>query len=813
MKLNSALKGYDRDCFEYELKRHRVFGIGRIGLLIAVIAVLVIMVVSCRHADTEVETNEPVSTEGDTGETETSSDNNIPKTDTFITTTNLVIPGYDMSAGGIVPSNRDIWSDTWVATDGADRQTADASDTRNPNNRLVGLFYFLWRDADQNVLSNISPSDHYAAYIEGGVDKLWEVMQEGGEGHPHYWAEPYFGYYSSNDEWVLRRHAYMFADAGIDFVFFDTTNNNLHTVSHQALLKVWDEVRKEGYNVPKICFLCGGNAEQINELYESIYAQEAYKELWFYWNDKPLLMLTGDANITEEQKNFFTIRYSWAVGATPWYDQRRGRACWPWSSKWPQAKGFSETGELEQMVVMCGSGAMNGRSERKGRRPQYSGNWDFGYSVMDTATPFGYTFEDQFNNMMKSDPPLIMITGWNEWIAGRWSGAGAGAGGVGMIVAGEYVVSSNPNDKQSSYYVDQFNPEYSRDIEPMKNGFEDNYYYQMAEYNRIYKGSRAVESAFGQWAIDINGSVGQWYAIGPEYRDYEGDITYRCSPGHVGGNENGMYVNFSGRNDIVMAKVSNDSKYLYFYVECADDITAPEGVNWMNLFLNSDCNDSTGWYGYDFILNRTQNDRYVSVDKFVGTDEWSFERVGQAEYSLNGRVLQIKIEKSLIGFVDTIDFKWADNSVPTGNIMEFLDQGDAAPNHRYNYRFTLLETSAKIPEELENNITVLKSRSYNSYIDGKCVRIVDDNTNGVLFASGLDIWLPVSFLEKKLGISCLGAESVNHYGIDYVKANEYIEKAGKLITVTDYGLVVITDKSDNISLDDKTLRVLYRALN
>ncbi len=210
-----------------------------------------------------------------------------PKTGPYTTTTNLTLPSYtyDIDSpdnNGILPASRDVLADTWTGTDGADRALPAAADTRAPTDRQVGLFYFLWRDRDQSTLSEISPSDHNAAYLEGGVDRLWEVMQEGGEGHPHYWAEPYFGYYSSNDEWVLRKHAYMLAEAGVDFIFFDTTNNNLHTVSHMALLKVWEEVRREGYSVPKICFLVGSYDAEFAELYETIYKKGLYEDLWFY---------------------------------------------------------------------------------------------------------------------------------------------------------------------------------------------------------------------------------------------------------------------------------------------------------------------------------------------------------------------------------------------------------------------------------------------------------------------------------------------------------------------------------------------------
>ncbi len=777
------------------------------------------------EVDTYLESDTIAETVGEPLPEETLPSVDVPKEGNYTLTSHLSIPDYSYETNaaeitGILPTSRDVLSDTWTGTDGADRALPLWTDTRAPTDRQVGIFYFLWRDRDQSTLSDISPSDHYAAYLEGGVEKLWEVMAEGGEAHPHYWAEPYFGYYSSNDEWVLRRHAYMLSEAGVDFVFFDTSNNNLHTVTHQALLKVWDEVRREGYDVPKICFLVGSYDAEFAELYESIYKKNLYKDLWFCWNGKPLVLLTGNINMSEEAKNFFTIRYSWAVGNTNWYFDRRGAACWPWSSTYPQVCGFAEDGKTkEQMVVMCGTGATTGRSYNGNAKPRYRGEWEFGFPLMEEYTPYGIFFDSHFKKALAADLPLMMITGWNEWVTGRWSGAGAGAGGVGLTIADTYVVSNDPTKKEHNYFVDSFNPEYSRDIEPMKGGFGDNYLYQMAERVREYKGSRAQETAFGQWAIDIAGSIGQWFAVGPEYRDYEGDITERLSPGHVGGKENGMYVNFSGRNDIVTAKVSNDTQNLYFYVECADDITSPEGTNWMNLFINTDCDDKTGWYGFDLILNRNRDESRVLVERFTGVDSWTFETIGTAAYTVQGRVMQIKLSKDLCGHEAgkalTFDFKWADNSVPTGDIMEFLDQGDAAPSGRYTYRFTTVAQAEKLPADEEltvrlSDLVVLKANSYHAYVDGHEMRMVEENTRGATLASGQAFWLPVAFLESTFDIRVTG-DTYDHYGIPYARADELIAASGKTVTYTTDGLIVIADPSVTLTEDD--LRVLYRALS
>ena len=748
----------------------------------------------------------------------------IPKDAAYVTTTDLVLPDYTYAIegaadvnNGILPSNRDVFADTWTATDDVGRSMP--ADAKVYDDSQVGMFYFLWRDADQDYLNPIDATDHYKAYLEGGIDKLWEEMQVGGEGHPHYWAEPYFGYYSSNDEWVLRKHAYMFAEAGIDFLFFDTTNNNIHERTVMALFKVWEEVKQEGYNVPKLCFICGGFTGEFNELWNKIYAKGLYEDLWFYWDGKPLMMFSGDVEMTQEQKDFFTTRLCWAYGRVDWYTSRNGRGCWLWNDLYPQSLGKDYEGNPEQVVIMCGYGAnggwgTNGGRSFSGRIPSYQGKWDMGFALMETTTGEGALYAQHFSLAMKRHQPILMITGWNEWIAGRWSGAGAGAAGVGQKIANEYIVSQDPTKKESTYFVDQFNPEYSRDLEPMKGGFGDNYFYQTVNYIRQYKGAREVQSAFGQWAIDIGGSVGQWYAVGPEYRDYEGDITHRKSPGHVGGYQYGFYENYTGRNDIVTAKVSSDSTYLYFYVECADDITTNDNKspNWMNLFIDADCNNDTGWYGYDFIINRAQDGTLVSVEKFIGTDQWQMETVGSGLYTLESNVLQIKLHRSLVNFNGTMDFKWADNSVAYGDVMQFIDLGDAAPNDRFNYRFTLEDTQfeEKVPEVLTQDMVILRSRSYNAFVGGKQVRLVDDNTMAVTLCSGDAFWLPATFVEQVFDVSCEGETTYNHYGVTYVKADGLIKAAGKTVTVLQDGSVIISDAPIT---DEATLRILSRVLS
>ena len=712
-------------------------------------------------------------------------------------------------------TSRDVFSDTWVATDDAGRVTPTGSTTGTATDKKVGIFYFMWHNATEQGQNPLF--DHTKAYLEGGVDAVWDLIPQGPLGFAHYWAEPYFGYYNSDDEWVIRKHGYMLAEAGVDFIFVDATNGIIYERNLEALLKVWSQMRAEGYQVPQICFHCGNTdslaAASLNFLWNNYYSVGKYADMWFYWGGKPLIFFPDSLkkNISTEMADFFTVRQSWAFTSDDWYTSRRGRGRWAWADMYPQKPGLSPEGDVEQMIVMSGFWANGSNGTNAGRSythangiPAHEGDWEFGFSLMNTTSGLGLAFQEHFDYAMEVNPPLVMITGWNEWWAGRWGG-GSGNAAQGQTIAGEYKVDEK-NPKYQWYYVDAFNTEYSRDIEPMTGGYNDNYYYQMVQNVRKYKGSRAQEAAFEQWAIDLKGDIGQWDIVGPEYRDYQGDTVDRDHFSYVG---DFRYTNNSGRNDFVTCKVSSDPENLYFYAECAADITAPEGTNWMNLYIDADCNGETGWYGYDFILNRSQKDGKVSVEKFNGTDTWDLTAVGEAEYDLRGNVLQIKVARSVMNLGETFDFKWADNSVVDGDVMQFLDQGDAAPNSRFNYRYTTVQTEVKLPSCLTEDMVVLKAGSYNAFASGKQVRLDASSTRAVLMGRGNEFYLPKAFVETVIGVSCEGLTTYDHYGITYVMPAEAIAAAGKSVTISEDGLVVIASSP----IEDKDiLTTLYRAL-
>ncbi len=716
-----------------------------------------------------------------------------------------LISGISSSGSADLMSSRDIFEDTWVSTD--DEGRSAIQEEKLPDEKQVGIFYFMWHDG-----SSTNPLiDHSAAYYSGGVEKLEEVMQQGPLGFAHYWAEPYFGYYRSDDDWVLRKHAVQLTSAGIDFIFFDFTNGLIYEKNLEKLLVVWNQMRIEGSRVPKLAFNLGDNAvaaaASFKKLNTMIFSPNKYSDMWYLWDGKPLVLAPPSftSTLSEELQNKFTFKRCWAYTKNEpgqWYTDTDGRDCWPWADMYPQKPGKNSKGETEQMIVMCGFwvngsyGTNGGRSYANGTKPK-GGDGTYSFSDTYKTSGKGLGFQEQFSHAIKTDPKVIMITGWNEWWAGRWEAGPA----IGQTILDSYTVT--PDDPlKKNYFVDCFSPEYSRDIEPVKGIYNDNYYCQMVQNIRKFKGTRSLQAAFGQKTIDLNGDISQWYSVGPEYRDHKGDTAHRDFMSYVG---RFRYVNTSGRNDFVNAKVSSDSDYMYFMAECADSITPATGTNWMNLFVDSDANASTGWHGYDYIVNRSQKNGKCSVEKF-SDNKWELTSVGEADYTVDGNYIVIKISRNVIPFEKTFDFKWADNSVSTDNIMQFIDQGDTAPSDRFNYRFTTQAQPEKLPGFLDSTMTVLKAGSYNAYINGRPVMLDPENTYAVMTGCGDDIYIPKNAAES-IGINTSELKIFDHYGTEYVEVGTAVYSLEKTVTRgTD--IIVIADRE----MTNEELTVLYRSL-
>lgn len=590
----------------------------------------------------------------------------------------LLALGFSISS---LQGQNNVNSDYWNATDGLGR-TLNRYDGQK-NDKTVILFYWTWHmredAAGTEVKNNTEIIRRHPEAMRDTNHPAWTKNSTGN----YFWDEPLLGYYRTTDKWVLRKHAEMLADAKVDAVMFDCTNGTLTwDASTDSLMEVWSQAQKDGVNVPKIGFMLpfGPNdysLVSLRHLYKKYYHAGRYSNLWFYWNGKPCIMAYPD-NLTDSEedksiRSFFTFRPGQPDYVTGPYKSRNDQ--WGWLENYPQHGYVSLPGGGYEMATVGVS--QNACPETKGHCSAFNlpGAHTRSYSLRNGFDPrpegylYGWNFEEQWSRAYELNPKAVFVTGWNEWIAGKYTNEGGWTG-------------------KPFSFVDEFDWDHSRDIEPVKSWGDrgDVYYMQLINHIRKFKGTEAQTAASAPQTIKL-GLWDAWQNVQPFYASYKGNTLHRnsqaCSQYH--------YYNNTGRNDLTGARVTRDKDFLYFYVETAQDITAPTGHNWMMLLLDTDCNKQTGWQGYDFIVNyRTPQGKKVFVQKSY-QDKWIWKDAGTGTFKVEGNRLMLQIPREVLNLQGQklhFEFKWSDNMQDEGNIMDFYVNGDAAPGGRFNYVYS-----------------------------------------------------------------------------------------------------------------------------
>ncbi|GHT31266.1 hypothetical protein FACS1894214_2420 [Planctomycetales bacterium] len=717
----------------------------------------------------------------------------------------------------------DIQSDTWVAVDGLGRRMPDASKTGPPKiDKTIGMFYFIWHgshgDRGPFDISKILEQDPDA--VHHPTSPPWAT------GKPMYhWGEPLFNYYVAGDDFVIRKHAQMLSDAGVDVIIFDVTNNHTYPEVYRAICRVFSEMRKQGNKTPQIAFMTSFSRADKTEttLWKDLYSKGDYSDLWFRWKGKPLMMANPEFIMSEKQEYVFPdsklvheqVKKDAPLGQTFTVNRPLQKAAIrvpTWGAKPDSAvdltlyslqsnqeklpgkkvlsKRFTKIADndwlalkaetplpagkyyLEQVLVSGTAGWWSiaesnqipggqlyvARNPKEGTRmirvtrvpedpivdpllefftfrspfggqgaffnaPTKPDQWAWlqiypqhGFYSSDNmpdkdgkvkkveevavsiaqhvniegtkTTVFsnpntrgrsfhqgkmpppeqrdftGKNFAEQWRRAIELDPEFVFITGWNEWIAGRFPRE----------------TRWNGSDTQEVNFVDQFDREHSRDIEPMQGGHGDAFYYEMIAYNRKFKGVREVEPVQSQ-PIIVDGKFDDWKNVSPEFRDTIGDPVKRNYRGWA---KDTKYVNQTGRNDIIAAKVSYDKKSetLFFYARTNAPIVGEKEKNWMMLYLDIDADSKTGWLGYDYLVEEKTLKKNLK-------DEYSWQTTEPVKGIVKGNEYEIAIPLKALGLTSvpkSILFKWADNIQQTGDWSDFTLNGDAAPNDRYNYK-------------------------------------------------------------------------------------------------------------------------------
>lgn len=631
---------------------------------------------------------------------------------------------------------RDLYADTWVATDALGRTmpgVAEAGQLKDDQQRVVSIFYITWHsDGLANLKSPYAADVNKILAADPGarLDAKHPLWTEGS----YHWGEPEMGYFLSKDEYVIRQDMSMLADAGVDVLVMDVTNAVRYWDEWDVVFPVMLKMRAEGNKTPSFCFWAfnGPCITVVQDLYDRIYAEEKYKDLWFSWDGKPLLLYNsmperdangvgpqnpnphydaaakddpnhphhGDPKYTEEfltdysqeVKDFFTLRTMW-WGYYEWNGKRFVGTEDNWSfgldlgdervrAMAPKDLVSLHNGKPEEAAVTPAQhpASLVGKSWTRAHGEPELNEYDLPVptevpwlgKTVEHPEGYGIYFQERWNEALAADPPMIYVNDWNEWSAGKYHPA-----------EGE---TYDFLRRQADYrFIDQYNAEFNRCVSPMKGGYTDNYYMQLAQNIRRYKGVRPIPELQGLTEIAVDGDFDDWAAVNVEYRDTAGDTFHRDYPGYGGLH----YTNDSGRNDIVTAKVAVDASRVSFYAETKDALTPSTDPNWMLLLIDADQNHDTGWYGYDLLVNHPVVDESTTTVSRYDAEKGAWTEAGRTAYAVSGNRLELAIQRDLAGWTGeaiTFDFHWVDNPEELKDPISLCTHGDSAPNRRFNYR-------------------------------------------------------------------------------------------------------------------------------
>ena len=276
-----------------------------------------------------------------------------------------------------------------------------------PSEREVGIAYGLWADRD-----------------------LWNGST---------WDKPALGEYDSRDRRIIRRHAEQLAEAGVDFVWLDWSNNvtydpdELWVGGKQDLIEdataiLFDEYRRmerDGRPHPRISIFIGvtgapeavadGRLQKKADQVWRMYADNPeYKDMMQLYLDKPLLVVYVNTpspwqdGLPEWDDERFTVR--WMTGYVSEQvplrteDRVSRYGYWSWEDRgeqtYPVYEGYPET------MVVCAAIRPQGEPGDKDYIPA-QGRRD------------GETFREQFARAREIGTRFAMVVSWNEWTTGE----------------------------------------------------------------------------------------------------------------------------------------------------------------------------------------------------------------------------------------------------------------------------------------------------------------------------------------------------------------------------------------------------------
>lgn len=543
---------------------------------------------------------------------------------------------------------------------------------------IVGMFFWAW--IGQPYASGIYDATKIAA-MPDGINILTNLEYNRPDispnGQAHYWGEPLWGYYNSIDEWVIRKQMEMITLAGVDFIYFDHTNAVIYTDVVLTVAKVIHEMIEAGWNPPRIShYTHSCSIQTATRLYNEIYmGHKEYEDTWFKYNGKPLIIAytnpeddkaearsRGDSSynpgeLSNSVKNFFTfLKPNWP--SDPSYDDGFTWIEWKFPQPYhPVSKMMNVTVASHPAVPMSFSLT----------RPGWV-NWGRGWNPytkqnVSENVDKGTLFQYEWDEVVKQDPPLVSVGGWNEWIAYK------------QPYLGEYML------------CDAASKEYSRDIEPMKGGYQDAFYLQLISNLRRYKGVKGTDVRRQQpLTIDLDGSLTQWDEV--KYVEKNPDAKFMARS-EYGGSKTVHYVQAAPKNCITEIRTSYDDTNIYFLIKTKAAWTDPKktDTDWMNLYIGRGEPSEKGWNGYEYIIGSTCSNGAATIERL--SSDFSKTEIGSAVYRKAANNLIVVVPRNIVGLANDegFYFKVTSGVENPSDIMNTYTTGCAMPMGRLSYQY------------------------------------------------------------------------------------------------------------------------------
>lgn len=534
--------------------------------------------------------------------------------------------------------------------------------------KQVGIFYFPW--VGQGYADDIY--DATKIMEQYGQDVLFyqDVPKVSPAGHFHYWGEPLFGYYNNADPYILRKHMEMLTAAGVDYLTCDATNTYTYYNVYIKLAEVIHEMIQEGLNPPKISFYTHTHSiKTVTKLYEEFYSKNLYPDTWYRVNGKPFVVaFTDPAQDKEAEK--ITIGHYTDYDPKPYPEEIAEffhfvRPQWPFNEIRQDAMPWIEWvfpqplhGEFINVAVCSHPAVPLSASYTRGWLNYGRGYDPYKNENIAEDVNKGTYIQHQWEVALKSGAKKVFVTGWNEWVAIKtpWEG--------------EYML------------CDAASLEYSRDIEPMKGGYEDAFYLQMIQNIRRFKGAGKAK-AHKPMSVDIFDKTASW----------EGAAVFRKlgkdkGRDFVGGAATVHYKQAPPRNAITQARMAHDSENIYIRVECEQRLKGVHEPDFMNIYLGVGEPEAKGWESYEFLVIPLHDG--VSNIYALGK-EHNTEYIGTARHLINENAISIRLPRSIINAQNAkkIYFKVADNTNCQEDIMNTYTQGSALPMGRLSCEYIM----------------------------------------------------------------------------------------------------------------------------